>query len=59
MFRMGKVFVIYSEKLMTPFFDLQFSEVLRIVQKQKLITYLESWGNFEQKSCAFCVKKLI
>ena len=30
-----KVFVISSEKLMTPFFDLQFFDALRIVQENE------------------------
>ena len=38
----GKVFVIYSEKMMS-FFALRFSEVLRIVpKKKKRMTYLKS-----------------
>ena len=32
---MKKVFIIYSEKLMTSFFDLRFFGVLRIVQENE------------------------
>ena len=50
---MKKVFVIYSGKMMTSFFYLQFSEVLCIVQKKKQLAYLDPEEILSKKHVLF------
>ena len=53
-----KLFLIYSENLVTSFFDSRFFRSSSH-RRRKLMTYLESWGNAEHETCVFYLKILI